>query len=225
MGNGPSAAATWPVSGCICELTTLFSFMTSGDQQSSVWLTQFTPPFLVYTNWQWSSAFHGTKLADPVSIYFGQNDLALFPQAYASSVSQLISLSASKTTTTTINISSSASPGSKMSPSRTAGPDTGPSAGASGPHRIQIGIAVGTILAGLIFIAVIGIWICHGRKRKGKQTSPSDPELDGRYHVWKVFMRGRWRAEMAAPSYPLEIDSRPILIIPGPPRELDDSSR
>jgi NAD(P)-dependent dehydrogenase (short-subunit alcohol dehydrogenase family) len=82
----------------------------------------------------------------------------------------------------------------------------------------KAGIGVGAVLG---FVALGALLILLLLRRKKKLQHPTVPEMDGQPSGFKRFLGGKWRAEAEAKSEPVEIDSRGIKVIPGPPVELE----
>lgn len=136
----------------------------------------------------------GTLWAGPVVVNWQSSDLAQFPTAYASVLAATMGVKLETKSTST------AEPSSGMTTSTTAG------------------IAVGAVLA-VAFMFGLAIYCCL-RKRK-KTEHPTVPEMSGHSSGFKSMLRGNWRGEMDGGSQPVEIDSRKVLVIPGPPVELE----
>jgi hypothetical protein len=86
----------------------------------------------------------------------------------------------------------------------------------------KAGIGAGVGLAGLLItLTFIGIVLLHRRKR----SDPNMPEMTGHSLGLKRFLGGKWRSEVEGRSEPVEIDSRGVRVVGGPPVELAATER
>jgi hypothetical protein len=83
----------------------------------------------------------------------------------------------------------------------------------------KAGIAIGAIL-GVALLAGLVI-ICCLRQRKKKRQHPIVSEMSGQSSGLRRLLKGNWRGEMDGSSQPVEIDSRQVVVVPGPPAELE----
>jgi hypothetical protein len=135
----------------------------------------------------------GTAVAEPMLVYWQSSDLSNFPSAYAASLASLLNLPLEATTTTATGLSTSAKDG------------------------ISVGAALGSLTLSIVLIM---LFLRH-RKRKRAAQHPAVPEMSGFSSGFRSFMNGRWRSEAEGKSEPVEMDSRSVNVIPGPPVELD----
>lgn len=139
----------------------------------------------------------------PTSVYWQSSDLRDFPSAYAASLASLLNLPLEATTTSS-TVSSTRMPGST-----------------SLSTSAKVGIGVGTALGSLALSIILIMLFLRHRKRKRAAQKPAVPEMSGASSGFRSFMNGRWRSEAEAKSEPVEMDSRNVNVIPGPPVELD----
>jgi hypothetical protein len=135
----------------------------------------------------------GTAVAEPMLVYWQSSDLSNFPSAYAASLASLLNLPLEATTTTATGLSTGA----------------------------KVGISVGTALGSLALSIILIMLFLRHRKRKRAAQNPAVAEMSGVSSGFRSFMNGRWRSEAEAKSEPVEMDSRNVNVIPGPPVELD----
>jgi hypothetical protein len=153
----------------------------------------------------------GTARAGPMTVYWQSSDLSNFPSAYAASLASLLNLTLEATTTSS-TVSSTPIPGPSGTPGPTA---TSLSTGA------KVGISVGTALGSLaLSIVLIMLFLRHRRRKRAAQDS-AVPEMSGVSSGFRSFVNGAWRSEAEGKSDPVEMDSRNVNVIPGPPVELD----
>ncbi|KAH7080478.1 hypothetical protein BKA63DRAFT_488233 [Paraphoma chrysanthemicola] len=151
----------------------------------------------------------GIAEAAAMTVYWQASDISNFPSAYAASIAALIAT----TTSSTVSIPE---PTTTL-PNNTMTTATRLSTGA------KVGIGVGTALGGITLFAVFIALLLRHRKKKHAAQDPSVPEMSGYSSGFKRFLHGKWRSEAEAKSEPVEIDSRNVNVIPGPPVELDAS--
>lgn len=155
----------------------------------------------------------GTKIVVPIEVEWQRNDLTLFPPAYASSVATQVGIEFTATPTISPGLSSSFPP------------PTGKLSNVTGRYamseEMKTGIGVGSTMGGLACGATIltSIWWIRGRKKR--VPHPNDPELAAHSRGLRIFLKGKWRAEAEGLSQPVETDGRSVIIIPGPPVELE----
>ena len=149
----------------------------------------------VSTDYYTTVVSSGTLWAEPVVVYWKSSDLSHFPSAYASILASAMGLTAEDETSA-----------------------TGSSSG------IQTGVKAGITIGAIFAVAVFGGILVFLRLRMRKRMRRPDlPEMSGQSSGLKRLFHGKWRAEMETKSEPVEIDSRKVLVIPGPPVELDGS--
>jgi hypothetical protein len=145
----------------------------------------------------------GLAQAQAVTVRWQSSDLSSFPSAYAASLASLVAMPVGPTSS-----SSSLSLVTSSPPPITHGLSTGGKAG------IGVGAVLGFVALGALLILLL-------LRRKKKLQHPTVPEMNGQPSGFKRFLGGKWRAEAEAKSEPVEIDSRGIKVIPGPPVELE----
>lgn len=156
-----------------------------------------------------------------IPVYFQISDLSAFPSSYASSLASRLGVSIPTSAAST----TAASPASSPSlPTPTASPHVSHTTAPELSTRTKAGIGVGSAIGALVICAIITVIIW--RRRKSKRQAVSDPhatfsEMSGHSKGWKGFLNGKWRAEAQGESFPVEIDSRGVRVIPGPPAELE----
>lgn len=169
----------------------------------------------------------GYALANPIFLAFRDTDLASLPTAEASSMAQIVGLdfTAPATPASTTSLPRETNPSFSLQESSTPARNQ-LSAGAKA--GIGIGATVGALVIGFLIVFLL--------KRKRARTSPTDPTIpttegpaemedqDGSLASRKWFLGGRWRNETAAEEIKLELDSRDVFVVPGPPVELEGSS-
>jgi hypothetical protein len=140
----------------------------------------------------------GKLWAEPVTVYWQAEDLSLFPSAYAASLASAIGISFND--------------GSKA-------PEPAAAQG------LTIGAKVGIAVGAVIFAALLGGFLVLGLlRRRRRQRHPEVPELSGQSNGFRKYFGGKWRVEADGNSQPVELDSKYVHVIPGPPVELDASS-
>jgi hypothetical protein len=154
----------------------------------------------------------GTRMAAPLTVFWESSDLSLFPSAYAASLASLIGVTSTMPTTTPPSMSSATSTPQPVNPASTG------SRGGSLSTGAKAGIGVGATL-GFILIATLATLFLLRRRRYPQPLTV--PEVSGETSGFKRFVGGKWRAEAEVKEKPIEIDSRNVRVIPGPPVELD----
>lgn len=153
----------------------------------------------------------GLAVADPVIVAWQIDDVSHFPNEYVKSLVARYSVPApaSTSTPTTNALEPTVAPASD-------GLSTGTQVG------IGVGVALAAALAGSLFI----FW-CLRRRRKASATEEPDvvvPEMEDQDHAHterRWFFGGRWRSEVDAQVTQNELDSKTVLVVPGPPAELE----
>ncbi|KAH7066332.1 hypothetical protein BKA63DRAFT_389829, partial [Paraphoma chrysanthemicola] len=147
----------------------------------------------------------GLAIADPITVAWQYDDLALFPTEYARSLAQKIgiTLPTPRSQETT-------------SPPNTTGVST----------AAKVGIGIGAVLGAAILGVVIVVLFMRRRWRKAEITSTESnlaemEDQDGDHGVRKWFFGGRWRGEISAIPTQNELDSKTVHVVPGPPAELE----
>lgn len=92
------------------------------------------------------------------------------------------------------------------------------------PYRISNSFSPGVCPSGDSFVAcgvtiLTSIWWL--RRKRRKIPHPNDPELTAHSRGLRIFLKGKWRAEAEGLSQPVETEGRSVIIIPGPPVELE----
>ncbi|KAH6865883.1 hypothetical protein BKA58DRAFT_390392 [Alternaria rosae] len=186
--------------------TSLCKVVTDGGFGSVIdtWLRQ--PP---------SEMTSGTALASPLRVYWQSSDLSSFPSDYASSLASVIGVPFGDTSTKPTNTTTPPSaPPSTKSNRKSSSRSPGAIAG--------IAVGVGALVIASI---VILLYLRRRRKRQRRLQHPDVPEMEGSSRGLKRFMGGKWRAETDGTSQPVEAGSGSVVIIPGPPVELDGTQR
>ncbi|KAF2009395.1 hypothetical protein BU24DRAFT_473535 [Aaosphaeria arxii CBS 175.79] len=196
----------------------------SGWKSSTVWDSTSTwlytttnsvgQPLVVTT--ETSIALHtaisgATLFADPVTVYWQSTDLSLFPSKYASSLASAIGISVG-TQTLTLGPKTLSSTTSSSTLNQQGVLSTGAKAG----------IGVGTVIGAALLVGVAFMFFLRLRRRKRQE--PAVAELSGHSSGYKRFFGGKLRAEMEGKALPVEIDSKSVCVVPGPPAELEGSS-
>ncbi|KAJ4374960.1 hypothetical protein N0V83_002039 [Neocucurbitaria cava] len=125
-----------------------------------------------------------------------------------------------ETTGTSAGVSTTPPTSLSTSPS-TPAPTQPPSQNDSRSSGKNAGISVGVVLAALLVGITVWLYMSWRRKKLSAQAD-MPPELPpNEKSGLKRYLGGRWRAEADGSSKPVEIDSRTVNRIPGPPFELD----
>lgn len=160
--------------------------------------------------------------ARPFEVFWQARDLRDFPEDYASSLATKIGVPFALTTPpspgSTITVAQSTSTSAPAAPGlSTAAPQLNTAA--------KAGIGAGAAMGALLLISVVVlIWRRRWKRRKQASISiPGVPEMSGNSSGLKSFMEGKWRAEVDGDEsqIPVEVDSKSVKIIPGPPVELE----
>jgi LPXTG-motif cell wall-anchored protein len=86
----------------------------------------------------------------------------------------------------------------------------------------KAGIALGAVLGFALIAGAIAVLVLRKRKKAQVPRIPQDvAEMPSHSAGLKRLFRGKWRAEMDGDSQPVEIDSRKVYVVPGPPAELE----
>jgi hypothetical protein len=83
----------------------------------------------------------------------------------------------------------------------------------------KAGIAIGAILGVALLAGLVIICCLHQRMKKWQHLKV--PEMSGQPSGLMRLLRGNWGGEMDGSSQPVEIDSRQVVVVPGPPAELE----
>ena len=152
----------------------------------------------------------GTKLCDPQIVFWASKEMSLFPSDYSTSIASIIRVPLATIPVTIDNTTPTAlpKPHSKSRLSLSPGAKAG----------IIVGSLADLLLLGLA-AAVVTRKIRRYRASMRSETLP--PELPGETAGWKTFLGGRWRAEKEVVSEPQELESRSVVVVPGPPAELE----
>lgn len=207
-------------------------------------LVPYFSDFDTRTSTSFTTLSQGDVVMTPGEVYWGSQDLSLFPREYASSLAQKIGIPFGSTTAIPATSSTLARetnpPTSNPTPTN---PPSPPRPGALNTGQ-KAGITIGTILFATLIVTIIYILL---RSRKKQSTSPytnnqiSELEDQESQKLRTWFLGGRWRNEVATvepeheldvkgedqelDSRPLgtrhELDSRDVRVLPGSPRELD----
>jgi hypothetical protein len=153
----------------------------------------------------------GTAYAHPFEVYWQSSDLYSFSEDYASSLAAVIKVPFTASTS-----SNNTPPASTSPPTNPTNP-TNQGSGLS-PGAIA-GIAVG--IGSFVILGIVFLLYLRRRKQQRKRQHPNVVELEGSSRGLKHFMGGKWRAEQDGSSQPVEAESRSVMIVPGPPVELD----
>jgi len=146
----------------------------------------------------------GTATASPIIVYWHSSELYQFPSDYAYSLASVIKVPF----------------GEKTSTPTPKGPNRRPSLS---PGAIA-GIAIGT--GALVISSIVALlYLWRRRKQRQRLQHPGISEMEGSSRGLKRFVGGKWRAETDGTSSPVEAGSGSVMIIPGPPVELDGTQR
>jgi hypothetical protein len=126
-----------------------------------------------------------------------------FPSAYATSITSLVGIP--------FGLASSSPP---LPPATSSRPPDNYGLSTSA----KAGIGVGAVLG---FEALGALLILLFLRRKKKVQQPTVPEIRGQPSRFKGILGGNWGAEAETESEPMELDSRGVKVIPGPPVELE----
>jgi hypothetical protein len=86
----------------------------------------------------------------------------------------------------------------------------------------KAGIAIGAILGFSLIAGAIAVLVLRKRRKAQVPGMPEDvAEMPSHSAGLKRLFRGKWRVEMDGDSQPVEIDSRKVYVVPGPPAELE----
>jgi len=163
----------------------------------------------------------GTAYAIPDTIFWQSNDLNLFPSDYARSLATVIgvpygaSTSPSPAPAPTFSIKGPTSSATQSIQTPTSGVKPTLSKGT------KVGVGVASTFGALILGAIIFYTVWLRRRKRALQYETKLPEMSGNSKGLRIFLKGEWRAEAEAESQPVEIDSRGVVIMPGPPSELE----
>lgn len=163
------------------------------------------------------SLTQGMVVAEPVSVFWHQADLSAFPTEYVASLVQTWGVPGP-------TASSSASPASTSQLPKETGQSNPTHLSTGAKAGIGVGAAVGAIL-----LASLLIFLLLRRRHKtvgagntrGDSTRHEMEDQDQTLAKKKWFLGGKWRSETHATKEPVELDSRPVHVVPGPPKELD----
>lgn len=156
----------------------------------------------------------GYALANPIMLFFEEKDLSSMPTPEASSLAQIAGIDYTPAPASTSSL-----------PRETGLPAQGNQLSTGGKAGIGVGAVIGALLVG------IAIFFILRRKRK----TPADPTIpttetiaemedqDKTLAHRKWFLGGKWRNESAAEEQQHELDSRGVVVVPGPPVELEGS--
>lgn len=82
---------------------------------------------------------------------------------------------------------------------------------------VEAGITIGAVLGVALLIGVVVF--CLLRRKKARH--PDVPEMSEQTSGFKKLLQGRWRVELDGKFQSVEIDSRKVYVVPGPPAELE----
>lgn len=156
----------------------------------------------------------GTAYAHPLTIYWQSTDLSRFPSSYASSLATQIGVPFPATTP---------APGASTNIVQPTSNSVLTAATAKTSRKTQAGIGVGSVLGALILGAAVFtiLWL----RRRRHQISDSNPQetdisfggsVVGNYAVGDLMIE----VEGHQLQIPIEIDSRSVQIVTGPPVEI-----
>ena len=156
-----------------------------------------------------------TAIAHPMEVYWQLKDLSLFLSDYASSLATRIGASFGTTTAAFPALTSTIIGPTSSTTQLISTVKSKLNQGA----KVGLGVtAVFGVLALSTAIFLVMIW---RRKKQALRDAPTVPEMSGNSRGLRIFLRGEWKAEVDGESHPIEIDSRGVIVIPGPPVGLE----